>query len=327
MGTEKITLNGPASFSGSAASKASWMNNSHMRFATRRSKLARWQTSHIVETVSERWPDLSTEEIVLGTSGDVLIAQPLPEIGGKGLFTAELDSVLLEGNVEAVVHSLKDLPIEDGSNLIIAAIPQRAPAHDVLLNPKGQSLDDLPEGAIVGTSSLRRQAQLLARRPDLKVQSIRGNVDTRIQKMLNREFDAIVLAAAGVIRLGLEEHVTQDFPLEIMLPAPGQGALAIQCRSDDESTIKYLAFMEHKESRKAVEAERAFLAQLGGGCSLPVGAYAEVKADSISLRGRVISTDGRRQIDVSGEGKHAKELGAALGEEALAQGAAELLDV
>ena len=302
------------------------MNNSRIRFATRPSKLARWQTSNIVEALTKHWPDISTEQTVLETRGDSLINQPLPEIGGKGLFTAELDSVLLEGTVDAVVHSLKDLPIEDGSNLVIAAIPRRAPAHDVLLNSHGHSLDDLPKGAIVGTSSLRRQAQVLARRPDLQVRSIRGNVDTRVQKMLNREYDAIVLAAAGVIRLGLQEHVAQDFPLEFMLPAPGQGALAVQCRRSDKSTLDYLALIEHEDSRIAVEAERAFLAKLGGGCSLPVGAYAEVKADRISLLGRVISTDGRRQIDVSGEGKHAKELGAALGEQALAQGAAEVLN-
>ena len=302
------------------------MNNHQIRFATRKSKLARWQTRHIIEALSKRWQDLSSEEIVLDTRGDILIEEPLPEIGGKGLFTAELESALLKGKVEVVVHSLKDLPIEDLPNLIIAAIPQRGPAHDVLLNPDGQSLDDLPKGAIVGTSSLRRKAQVLAQRPDVKVKSIRGNVETRIQKMLNREFDAIVLAAAGVERLGLQKHVSQDLPMEVMVPAPGQGALAIQCLSKDKNTINFLDFLEDKESRKAVEAERAFLAKLDGGCSLPIGAYAEVLDGKISMFARVISTDGQRKIDVSGEGDHAKELGTYLAEKALEQGAAEILN-
>lgn len=297
-----------------------------LRFATRPSKLARWQTSTVIQALQSYWPNLQCEQIVMKTRGDVLLDQPLPEIGGKGLFTAELGNALYEGEVDAVVHSLKDLPIAESPGLKIGAIPRRGPASDVLLNSKSLTLAELPDGARVGTSSLRRQAQLLAYRSDLQVKPLRGNVDTRIRKLLAGEYDAIVLATAGVTRLEMEEHVAEELPFEIMLPAPGQGALAVQCRSDDEDVLNYLAVIDHDETRRAVSAERAFLDALGGGCSLPVGAYASAVEEQIEMQGTVISLDGRRQIRVSGRNSHPINLGANLATEALAQGAEEVLN-
>jgi len=297
-----------------------------LRFATRPSKLARWQTSTVIQTLRSHWPNLQCEQIVMKTRGDVLLDQPLPEIGGKGLFTAELDNALRAGEFDAVVHSLKDLPIEESPGLKIGAIPRRGPASDVLLNSKSLTLAELPDGSRVGTSSLRRQAQLLAYRSDLQVKPLRGNVDTRIRKLLAGEYDAIVLATAGVTRLEMEEHVAEELTFEIMLPAPGQGALAVQCRSDDEDVLNYLAVIDHVETRRAVSAERAFLDALGGGCSLPVGAYASAMEEQIEMQGTVISLDGRRQIRVSGRNAHPVSLGAKLATEALAQGAEEVLN-
>lgn len=297
-----------------------------LRFATRPSKLARWQTSTVIEAIQSHWPDLQCDQIVMKTRGDVLLDQPLPEIGGKGLFTAELDDALRIGEIDAVAHSLKDLPIEQNPELVIGAIPRRGPASDVLLNAQGFTLAELPSGRRVGTSSLRRQAQLLAYRSDLQVKPLRGNVDTRIRKMLAGDYDAIVLATAGVTRLEMEEHVAEELSFEIMLPAPGQGALAVQCRSDDADMLNYLTAIEHVETRRAVSAERAFLAALGGGCSLPVGAYASVANEQIEMQGIVISPDGQRQIRVSGKGENPERLGQELAAEALSQGAAEVLN-
>lgn len=297
-----------------------------LRFATRPSKLARWQTSTVIEALQSHWPNLQCEQIVMKTRGDVLLDRPLPEIGGKGLFTAELDDALRKGEIHAVVHSLKDLPIEQSAELVIGAIPRRGPAPDVLLNAKGLTLAELPSGRRVGTSSLRRQAQLLAYRSDLQVKPLRGNVDTRIRKMLAGDYDAILLAAAGVTRLEMEEYVAEELPFEIMLPAPGQGALAVQCRRDDEDMLNYLAAIEHVETRRAVSAERAFLSALGGGCALPVGAYASVTNEQMEMQGIVISPGGQQQIRVSGRGEDPERLGHEMAAEALAQGAVEVLN-
>ena len=191
-----------------------------MIFATRPSALARWQTDWVIRALAEVWPGLECQSQVITTQGDRILDRPLPEIGGKGLFTQELEAELLSGSVQAAVHSLKDLPIEDPPGLTVGAIPQRAEARDALVSRQGYQLEDLPRGAIVGTSSLRRAAQLLAFRPDLEIRSLRGNVDTRVRKALEGQYDAIVLAGAGLMRLGLDEHVSQWIPLEIMLPAP-----------------------------------------------------------------------------------------------------------
>jgi hydroxymethylbilane synthase len=297
-----------------------------IKFATRPSALARWQTGWVIARLQEAWPDLECEAVVITTEGDRVLDKSLPEIGGKGVFTQELEAALLDGRVQAAVHSLKDLPTENPPGLCLGCIPSRGEVRDALISPRGWSLESLPQGARLGTSSLRRSAQAAARRPDLRIQSLRGNVDTRLRKVLEGQFEAIILAGAGLIRLGLQDHVTQWLPLEVMLPAPGQGALAVQCRCADPETLGRLAALEDREARRETTAERAFLAGLGSGCALPVAAHAVVSADSqIRLTGSVASTDGRRLVRVQGEGSQASELGSRLAQEALSQGARELL--
>jgi hydroxymethylbilane synthase len=295
--------------------------SSALIFATRPSALARWQTSYVIQELNNHWRNLNCKELVITTRGDRELNKSLPEIGGKGLFTHELEQALHDGRVDAAVHSLKDLPTEDVPGLQIGAIPQRADIRDVLICPVEQTLGDLPAGALVGTSSNRRKAQILAHRPDLQVKAIRGNIDTRIRKVLEGKYDAIVLAAAGVTRLGLQKYITQYIPLDIMLPAPGQGALAVQCRIDDEHTQQLLKGIEDRYTRLAVSAERAFLTALGGGCSLPVGALAEVREGEITLQGVIAAPDGNQKIKLSASGKDPLQLGLELAKCALDQGA------
>ncbi len=297
-------------------------------FATRPSALARWQTQWVIHALQKVYPDLNCEEKVITTQGDKVLDKPLPEIGGKGLFTQELEGELLSGEVHCAVHSLKDLPVENSAGLTIGCIPVRAEVRDALISGKGFTLATLPQNAVVGTSSLRRAAQLLAIRPDLKITSLRGNVDTRVRKALEGQYDAIVLAGAGLTRLGLDQHVTEWLSLDVMLPAPGQGALAVQCRSNDDSTLRLLAALEDESTRGAVTAERAFLSGLGGGCAVPVAAYAAALSQqrpALSLTGLVISEDGKRAIKVTGKGTDALKLGNRLALQAISQGANEIL--
>ena len=298
---------------------------SRLCFATRPSKLAQWQTAYIQQALSEFWPDLICSEMVFTTEGDRELDRPLPEIGGKGLFTQELERALLEGSVDAAVHSLKDLPIENTPGLVLGLIPKRAAANDVLISRYGQSLDELPPSSVIGTSSLRRMAQILAYRPNLKIEPIRGNVDTRVRKLFEGQYDAIVLAQAGISRLGLDDHITQILPIEIMLPAPGQGALAVQCRKDDLEILRYLSALEDQRTRDAVEAERTFLGALGGGCSLPIGAYAEYLNGELRMQASVVSTDGAHHFRVEGQDRDPIALGENLAREALALGAGKIL--
>lgn len=297
----------------------------NLTLGSRTSALAMWQSHHIVDRLVAAWPGLECSIEPFVTQGDKTLDRPLPEIGGKGLFTLELENALRDGGIDLAVHSLKDLPVDDAPGLTVGAIVGRADVRDVLVAKAGGTVDALPAGAVVGTSSLRRQAQLLARRPELIVRSIRGNVETRIHKALHGEYDATLLAAAGVTRLGLDAQVSQWLPLDVMLPAPGQGALAVQCRADDEATLALLAAIHNGDVAQAVTAERAFLSGLGGGCSIPVGAYATVNDGVIHLTGLVAATDGSRSIRVEGRGQSAAELGASLAEEAKSQGAAELI--
>ncbi len=297
-------------------------------FATRPSTLARWQTRWVISALQAAHSGLVCEEKAIATQGDRILDRPLPEIGGKGLFTQELESELLSGEVHCAVHSLKDLPVKNPVRLTIGCIPARAEMRDALVSKSGRTLAMLPTGASVGTSSLRRAAQIRAIRPDLTTQSLRGNVDTRLRKVRDGQYDAIILAGAGLTRLGLDKHVTEWLPLEVMLPAPGQGALAVQCRADDKSTLDLLAALEDDSTRKAVTAEREFLFGLGGGCAVPVAAYAEVTSNQpsvISLTGLVISPDGKQVIKVSGYGNDPIELGNRLAQEAMVQGAGEIL--
>ncbi|MBI3170910.1 MAG: hydroxymethylbilane synthase [Chloroflexi bacterium] len=301
-----------------------------LTFATRPSALARWQTQWVINALQKLHPNLQCEEKVITTQGDKILDKPLPEIGGKGLFTQELESELLNGEVHCAVHSLKDLPVENPAGLTVGCIPARAEVRDALISANGYTVSTLPKGASVGTSSLRRAAQILSLRPDIKTESLRGNVDTRLRKALDGQYDAIILAGAGLTRLGLDSHVTEWLSLEVMLPAPGQGALAIQCRTDDQTTLELLAKLEDESTRKAVTAERAFLQGLGGGCAVPVAAYARRIGDwrlEIELTGLVISPDGTRKIQVTGRGSDSRLLGHQLAQQALAEGANEILSI
>ncbi|HZJ22866.1 MAG TPA: hydroxymethylbilane synthase [Anaerolineales bacterium] len=293
-------------------------------FATRPSALARWQTRWVINALQNIHRDLICEEKIITTQGDKILDKPLPEIGGKGLFTQELERELLSGALHCAVHSLKDLPVENPAGLTLGCIPLRAEVRDALISARGYTLSTLPSNASIGTSSLRRSAQILSIRPDLHTESLRGNVDTRLQKALDGQYSAIILAGAGLIRLGLDGHVTEWLSLDIMLPAPGQGALVVQCRADDQTTLSLLAALEDGATRKAVTAERAFLNGLGGGCSIPVAAYATSK-QTITLTGLVALPNGKQMIKVTGEGNDSIQLGKELAQNAIAQGANEIL--
>ena len=304
-------------------------------FATRPSALARWQTQWVMNALQAAHPGLTCEEKVITTQGDKILDKPLPEIGGKGLFTQELEGELLSGAVHCAAHSLKDLPVENPAGLTIGCVPIRADVRDALISAPARggsqtrpyTLETLPPGSVVGTSSLRRAAQVLSARPDVTTASLRGNVDTRLRKALDGQYDAIILAGAGLTRLGLDSHVTQWLSLDVMLPAPGQGALAVQCRVDDEETLSLLSALEDAPTRAAVTAERQFLLGLGGGCAVPVAAYAADSSQSSAIRltGLVASIDGKKLIKVTGEGPDPQELGKRLAQDAISQGANEIL--
>ena len=237
-----------------------------------------------------------------------------------------LNPKLLSGAAHCAVHSLKDLPVEIPSGLTIGCIPAHAEVRDALISKNGHAVATLPTNASVGTSSLRRSAQLLSIRPDLRIESLRGNVDTRVRKALEGQYDAIILAGAGLTRLGLDGNITEWLPLDVMLPAPGQGALAVQCKSTDRTTLNLLAALDDEFTRKAVTAERAFLSGLGGGCAVPVAAHAIIHSTVINLTGLVISEDGQRVVKVSGQGADALQLGNELAQEAIARGADKILN-
>lgn len=295
---------------------------------TRGSALARAQTGRVVDALVERWPSLRCDVRVIATAGDRTqdSGQPLPEIGGKGLFTAELEQGLRDGEIDLAVHSLKDLPTEEARGIVVGAVASREDVRDCLVARDGHSLSALPEGSVVGTSSLRRAAQLRAARRDLEVRSIRGNVDTRIRKVRAGAFHAILLAAAGVRRLGLEHEVSEWLAVETMLPAPGQGALAVQCRAGDQRVLELLTALDDAATRASTTAERTFLRELGAGCTAPVAAHASPVGTGgrVEMRGLVASLDGSETVRVHGEGKP-EELGVRLAHEALRAGADAIL--
>lgn len=303
------------------------MTTTVLNVGTRISQLARWQTDHIIARLQDAWPDLTCEVVPFVTKGDKTLDKPLPQIGGKGLFTAELERALHTGEIDIAVHSLKDLPVANPPGLTLGAIASRAPVQDGLVACNGWTLQTLPKGAIVGTSSNRRRAQLLAVRPDFTVRSIRGNVETRVRKVMEGDYHAAVLARAGLERLNLTDVVTEWLPLELMLPAPGQGALAVQCRADDEATLTLLAAVDDMHVRAAVTAERTFLDALGGGCSAPIAAHAQIMGENeVQMRALVAAPDGGKVVYVSGVGSDAAALGRALAQEAAEQGGATILD-
>lgn len=305
--------------------------NALIRFGTRGSDLALWQTRHVMALLQNALPDIAVEYEIISTRGDQVLDTPLPLIGGKGVFTAELESALYAKRIDCAVHSLKDLPTEPPAGLVIGAILPRENPADVLISRSEYTLETLPRGARIGTSSTRRAAQLLHRRPDLKMLDLRGNVNTRIRKALDPigEYDAIILAYAGVERLNMSGVISQVLDIEIMLPAPGQGAIAAQTR-DDPALLDAFARINDSPTALAVTAERAFLAGMGGGCSVPVAAYGRWDGASLHLRGRITVPDGSHQIDLeraapASDMRAAAELGSALAQDALEEGARELL--
>jgi hydroxymethylbilane synthase len=306
-----------------------------LKLGTRPSQLARRQTEIVAAALRTGWPELQIETKVYTTHGDRELSRPLPEIGGKGLFTAEIEAALRAGEIDLAVHSFKDLPIAPGDGLVIGATLEREDARDVLVSRHRLPLMSLPPHPRIGTSSPRRAAQILAARPDAQVVSLRGNVDTRLRKAAGDDYDAVVLASAGLTRLGLDQHITQWLPFEMMLPAPAQGALAVQCRADDEAVLTLLRPLHHLPTWAAVTAERAFLNGLGGGCATPVAAYAvECPPDAgggsvLRLNGLVASLDGQQVIRVAAEGspQEPERLGYRLAQEAMAGGAAALLEI
>ncbi len=297
-----------------------------LRIATRRSPLALWQAEHVAHRLSRLFPDLCVELLPMTTQGDQLLESPLAKIGGKGLFVKELEHALLDGRADIAVHSMKDVPAHFPEGLGLGAILLREDPRDALLGTT--SLADLAPGARVGTASLRRQLQLLATRPDLRIGLLRGNVQTRLRKLDDGEFDAIVLAAAGLKRLDMAQRIDAELTAEQMLPAVGQGALGIECRLADAQTQARLSALHHEPSATRLAAERAFAAELGGSCQLPIAGYAELLDDRrLRLRGLIGMPDGSRvvRVEVQGEPRVAQKLGRDLARTARAQGGNEIL--
>jgi hydroxymethylbilane synthase len=299
-----------------------------LRIGTRGSRLALWQANYVRDQLQTRTPELSIDLLEIQTAGDRVREVPLSQIGGDGVFTKEIERALLAGEVDVAVHSLKDLPTTDVPGLVLAAVPPRGPAGDVFVSRKHRSFATLPPGARVGTSSIRRRAQLLHRRPDLNLVNLRGNVETRLRKLDEQDLDAIILAEAGLVRLQLQEAITEILDAAWMLPAVGQGALGLQCRSEDRSSIALIQQLNDLPTRQAVFAERALLRGLGGGCQVPIGAATVIQGQTLTLHGAVLPSDGTRRIEgqVSGPIASSEELGRQLAGQLLAQGARELLE-
>jgi hydroxymethylbilane synthase len=299
-----------------------------LRIATRKSQLALWQAEHVAALLRAAHPGLGVELVPIVTQGDRIQDRTLAAIGGKGLFIKELELALEEQRADIAVHSMKDLPGDLPEGLAIAAVLERADARDALLTASAGGLEDLPRGARVGTSSLRRQAQLLAARPDLKVETLRGNVDTRLRRLDAGDMDAIVLACAGLIRLGLESRITARLDPKICLPAVAQGVIGIESRGADSHALELVAVLNHRDTRIAMDAERAFAHRLGGSCQSPIAAHARLEGQHLRLEGLVAEPDGSRLLrdTMSGGIDDPAALGARLAERILAAGAGPLLE-
>ena len=295
-----------------------------LRIGSRGSQLALWQAHHISALLRERGHEVELE--IIKTTGDRITDVALANVGTKGMFTKEIEEALAEGRVDLAVHSLKDLPTELSPGFEIAAVTQRENPRDVFCSSKYKSIENLPQGARVGTSSLRRQAQLKAVRPDLDIHPLRGNVDTRLRKLEAGEYDAIILAAAGLNRLGKTELVRQVIPAEIMCPAAGQGALGIEIRAGDAATRQHLAFLDDAAARATTTCERALLNKLGGGCQVPIGASAEVRNGRLHLQAIVADPDGSKVLRESREGTDPVQLGESVGDILLRRGGDAILE-
>jgi len=294
-----------------------------LRIGSRGSQLALWQANHVSGLLRERGHEVEIE--VIRTTGDKITEVALAQVGTKGMFTKEIEEALAEGRVDLAVHSLKDLPTELASTFTLAAVMKRQDPRDAFLSLRYERFTALPQGARVGTSSLRRQAQIKSVRPDLNIFPLRGNVDTRLRKLESGEFDAIILAAAGLNRLGRTERVREVLPLDVLCPAVGQGALGIEARADDTATLQELAFLDDRAARRATAAERALLRTLGGGCQVPIGAYAEAVDGALRLTAVVAQPDGSEVLRDQQTGNDPEELGMRVGRALLASGADGIL--
>ncbi len=296
-----------------------------IRIATRQSPLALWQAEHVAALLQQAFPTIKTELVKMVTRGDKILDAPLAKIGGKGLFVKELEQGMLEGNADIAVHSMKDVPIDFPDGLHLAAILQREDPTDAFVSNHFQSLDDLPENARIGTSSLRRQCQIKARFPNAEILSLRGNVNTRLAKLDAGEYDAIILASAGLKRLGMGDRIRQSLPTEISLPACGQGAIGIECRVDDVEINEMLKALHHEETALCVTAERAMNAKLNGGCQVPIAGFAELENGEIFMRALVGNPDGSVIYRAEKRSVSAIEIGECIADDLLKQGAAEIL--
>lgn len=296
-----------------------------LRIATRKSPLALWQAEHIQQLLKQLNPDLNVELLPLSTKGDRFLSDSLLKIGGKGLFVKELEQAMLAGSADLAVHSMKDVPVEFPQGLTLNAIIERATPYDALISNRFSCLDDLPEHAVIGTSSLRRKCQLLAYRPDLHVKNLRGNVNTRLAKLDQGLFDAIILAEAGLNRLNLQHRIREVLPADIMLPACGQGALGIECRKDDAYVIDLCQHLNCSTTRQCVEIERSVNADLGGNCHAPVAVYCDKSLSEFRLKARVGDIQSRQLLNASASGENSIELGHAVSHDLIASGALELI--
>jgi len=304
------------------------MSEEILRIATRKSPLALWQAHYVSNMLQHHHPELKVELVTMTTQGDKILDTPLAKVGGKGLFVKELETGMLEGRADIAVHSMKDVPVEFPTGLHLAVICEREDPRDAFVSNTFSSLDDLPEGARLGTSSLRRQSQIAAIRPDLKIIDLRGNVNTRLKKLDEGEYDAIILAAAGLKRLEFEDRITQFIGTDVCLPAIGQGAVGIECRSDDTRVHNLIAPLNDNKTQIRVLAERAMNQRLQGGCQVPIAGYAEFEHGLIMLRGLVGQVDGQKIIrgDIAGPPENAEELGVVLAEDLLSRGADKILN-
>ncbi|KHA55851.1 porphobilinogen deaminase [Aeromonas hydrophila] len=298
-----------------------------LKIATRKSPLALWQANFVKDRLEALYPELQVELVPMSTQGDKILDTPLAKVGGKGLFVKELETAMLEGRADIAVHSMKDVPVEFPEGLGLHTICEREDPRDAFVSNRFGQIDELPQGAVVGTSSLRRQCQLRAARPDLVIRDLRGNVNTRLAKLDAGEYDAIILAAAGLKRLEMAHRITAFIEPEQSLPANGQGAVGIECRLDDHELHALLAPLEHPETRIRVLTERAMNRALQGGCQVPIGAYALVQGEEVWLRGLVGSPDGSRVIrdEIRGPLANGEALGHTLAQRLLADGADVIL--
>ncbi len=300
-----------------------------IRIATRKSQLALWQAEFVAEALKHAHPGLEVELVAMQSKGDKILDVPLAKVGGKGLFIKELEDGILRGDADIAVHSMKDVPVEEEipEGLHVPVVCIREDPRDAFVSNNYTSFEALPEGAVIGTSSLRRQSQILALRPDLQVKFLRGNVNTRLAKLDNGDYDAIVLAAAGLKRLRFEDRITQLLDTTVSLPAVGQGAVGIECRSDDPEVNELIAVLDHRETHIRVTAERAMNRRLEGGCQVPLAGYAELEHGVIVLRGLVARPDGSEVVrgNISGRPEDAEELGTVLAEDLLSRGAGDIL--